>query len=73
MICRIGETGTVPKYPSEMKLMIKIVNAIFDNQPLYRIDFTGLLSSQGIVNKIATAAPIAMTPINLFGTALKIE
>ena len=46
--------------------------AVFDIQPLYRIDLTGLRSSQGSRKKIITAAPINTTPQSLAGTQKKL-
>ena len=68
-----GVGAFIPKYPSIKKAAGKIKIAILLIRPLYLIERTGLLSSHGRINKIATAAAITIKPPNLSGTALNIE
>ena len=56
MIFPVSVTVTVPKYPNVIKLTTNKTIAILLNIPLYLMDATLLLSNQGTINNIATAA-----------------
>ena len=72
IIFLISVTPTVPKYPSVKKLTPNNVIAILLYIPLYLIDATLLLSNQGTMKNIATAAAITIKPPNGSGIALNI-
>ena len=57
--------GTIPKYPKTKKLITNPPKANLLYIPLYRMDFTGLLSSQGTIAIINIAAPKIIKPRNL--------
>lgn len=58
----IGVGDFVPNHPNTKKLITKSVKAVLKYGPLYRIDFTGLLSNQGRKQKITTDPAIKITP-----------
>ena len=60
----ISVGGTNPKYPKTKKLTTNPARKILLKIPLYLIDFTGLLSSQGKAAKIAIPAAIVTNPKN---------
>ena len=56
--------GTEPKYARTKKLITNNAKKVLLNMPLYLIDFTGLLSSQGRAANIAIPAAMTIKPKN---------
>src|SRR5207245_4772512 len=59
---RPSVTDSVPRYPSTKNTITKRLSAVLVIGPLYRIDLTGLRSSQGRKKKIITEVAINTTP-----------